>query len=144
MYDVMKKSVMTYQSAFSSKFTSKNTAFAKSSMGNMKVSVPSQSHISGSSKQRHKQKSKTKMIVARKNAKTRTEKTSSFSLTPAGNTEWVPNSGRKSPPENLLEPSAALFKNVIAGANNNKKRSGNRCGFCNDNSTGHTINRCPL
>ena len=83
------------------------------------------------------------MIVARKNAKTRTEKTSSFSLTPAGNTEWVPNSGRKSPPENLLEPSAALFKNVIAGANNNKKRSGNKCRFCNENM-GHAINRCPL
>ena len=55
-YGVMQKSVMTYQSAFSSK----TTAFAKSSMGNMKVSVPSQSHISGSSKQRHKRKSKTK------------------------------------------------------------------------------------
>ena len=42
MYDIMKKSVMTYQSAFSSK----TTAFAKSSMGNMKASVPSQLHIS--------------------------------------------------------------------------------------------------
>ena len=83
------------------------------------------------------------MIAARKNAKTRSEKTSSVSLTPAGNTKWVPYSGRKAPPEHLLEPSAALFENVIAGVNNNKKRSGNICGFCNEN-TGHTINRCPL
>ena len=63
IYDAMKKSVMTYQSVF---LLLKTTAFAKSSMGNMKVSVPCQSHISGSSKQRHKRKSKTKMISARK------------------------------------------------------------------------------
>ena len=83
------------------------------------------------------------MIEAWKNAKTQSEDTSSVSLTPAGNTDWVPYSDRKPPPENLLEPSTALFENDIAGVNNNKKRSGNKCGFCNEN-TGHTINRCPL
>ena len=138
MYEVMKKSVMTYQSAFSSK----TTAFAKSSMGNMKVSVPSQSHISGSSKQRHKRKSESSKISARKIAKLRTANATRVSLTASGNTDGVPLMDRKSPPEKLLGTTSARFENVIAGVNNNKKRSGNKCGFCNE-TIGHTINRCP-
>ena len=142
----MKKIVSTYQSAFLSKASS----FAKAKGSTMKVTIPTRSNVASVGKQRYKQKQEHGLILSRKKAKARSNSHPPFALPGPANPPHLTlahNDG-KTPPEIQNSDLAGQlanedsFTNVITGVNQNKKRQGNKCSFCNL-AAGHKIDRCP-
>ena len=116
----------------------------------MKVTIPTRSNVASSGKQRYKREQEHGLILSRKKAKARTNSHPPFALPGTANPPHltIAYNDRKTPPEIQNDDDTSQlgnedsFTNVITGVNQNKKRQGKKCSFCNL-ATGHKIDRCP-